>query len=81
MTPQEINEMILLEHLRIRPEFFQHNGRTISDLMATVQRVELSGKLCRMETGKEYPCHRPAVVTHLESETPMCLPCFKEIEP
>lgn len=38
MTPQERNAAILLNHSRIRPEFVQHNGRTIADLERMVDR-------------------------------------------
>ena len=40
MSPQEENAAILRSHSTIKPEFVPHSGMFISDLCATVARIQ-----------------------------------------
>ena len=82
MTDQDRaeNARIILSHSAIKPEFIQHTGRTIADLMGTVERIDNNMPPCEVsDSSGRYQCNRQSTVFHLELDCPVCLKHFKEI--
>lgn len=79
MTTQELNGNMLIALWNAGESMWDRQLMTLNQALERVEKRVWLG-LCQAETGYEYPCHRTASVTDLESERRMCIRCFREIE-